>query len=90
MMPRISKTELAQRLSSQVPIADDLTPEQALAILLYGWKKYRHYGVKYCDALKHRDWFYIVEVIDISDYAQVDLTKSEPTPLCEDQNLLMS
>ena len=90
MMQRISKEELSQRLVHQVPIADDLTPAKALEILLYGWKKNRHYGERYCNALKHRDWLYIVEVIDLSGYAQVDLTKSEPDHLCESESLRMS
>ena len=85
MMQRISKSELAQRLAQQVAIADDLTPDKALDILLYGWKKYRHFGTKYLDALKHREWFYIVEVMDLSTYAQIDLTKSEPAHLCENE-----
>ena len=82
MMQRISKSELAQRLAQQVAIADDLTPDKALEILLYGWKKYRDFGTKYLNALKHREWFYIVEVMDLSTYAQIDLTKSESAHLC--------
>ena len=85
MMQRINKTDLAQRLAQQVELADDQTPETALDILLYGWKKYRHYGLKYCNALKHRDWLYITEVMDFSEYAGCDLTKSEPTHLSDSQ-----
>ena len=73
MMQRIDKAELAQRLAQQVKIAEDLTPEEGLNILLYGWKKFRKYGKLYLDALKHRDWFYICEVHDISAYAGYDL-----------------
>lgn len=78
MMPRISKSELTRRVSECIPLADDLTPEQGLNILLYGWKKYRHYGAKYCHALEARDWMYITEVQDLSDYAQCDLSKPHP------------
>ena len=74
-MQQISKQELAQRLVQHVTIADDLTPDEALNILLYGWKKTRHYGAKYSHALEARKWMYIVEVIDFSEYAQYDLTK---------------
>ena len=74
MMQRINKTDLAQRLAQQVELADDQTPEKALDILLYGWKKYRKYGEKYCHALEARDWMYITEVMDLSSYAQVDLS----------------
>ena len=74
MMQRTSKEKLAERLAQLVPIADDLKSEEALAILLYGWRKYRKYGKKYCHAVETRDWLYSVEVQDLSDYAQVDLT----------------
>ena len=76
MMQRVTKAELAERLAHQVVLADDLTEEEALNILIYGWKKYRKYGEKYCHALEARDWLYIVEVMDLSNYAQVDLTAS--------------
>lgn len=70
MMRRVSKAELARRLDAalgqEVGIA-------GLNILLYGWKKYRKYGAKYCDALKHREWLYIVEVMDLSAYAGYEL-----------------
>lgn len=69
-MRRVSKAELARRLDAalgqEVGIA-------GLNILLYGWKKYRKYGAKYCDALKHREWLYIVEVMDLSAYAGYEL-----------------
>ena len=47
---------------------------EGLNTLLYGWKKFRKYGAKYLDALKHRDWMYSVEVADFSEYAGYDLT----------------
>lgn len=71
MMRRISKEELVQRLDAALGQA---VGEEGLDILLYGWKKFRHYGARYCDALKHRDWLYIVEVIDLSEYAGYDLS----------------
>lgn len=71
MMQRVSKTELVQRLNAA--LGEPVGPE-GLNILLYGWKKFRHYGAKYCEALKHRDWLYSVEVADLSEYAQYDLT----------------
>ena len=80
MMLRISKTELARRLDV---VLGEKVGMEGLNTLLYGWKKYRQYGKKYLDALKHRDWFYIVEVMDISDYAQYDLTKCDFAHLCK-------
>ena len=72
MMQQISKQELAQRLDAALGEPVGIA---GLNILLYGWKKTRHYGAKYCHALEARKWMYIVEVIDFSDYAQYDLTK---------------
>ena len=48
-----------------------------LNTLLYGWKKFRKYGARYLDALKHREWLYITEVMDLSEYAGYDLTRGE-------------
>ena len=73
-MLKISKEELAQRLAEKVPIAEDKTPRQALNTMIYGWLRFRKYGKKYCKAVANRDWLYIVEVIDLSDYVQVDLS----------------
>ena len=65
-MERITKNELARRLSRVIKAEVGI---EGLNTLLYGWKKYRKYGAKYLDALKHRDWMYIVEVQDFSEYA---------------------
>ena len=72
MMQRISNDELVKRLEAAIgkPVGIE-----GLNILIYGWKKFRHYGAKYCDALKHRDWLYIVEVQDFSTYAGYDLAR---------------
>ena len=72
MMPRITKAELAERLDAAIGAEVGM---DGLDILLYGWKKFRKYGRRYLDALKHRNWLYIVEVQDLSEYAGVDLTK---------------
>ena len=72
MMQRVNKEELVQRLET---ILGEKVGMKGLNILLYGWKKARKYGDKYCDALKHRNWMYIVEVQDFSDYAGYDLTQ---------------
>ncbi len=74
-MLRISKEQVARNLAGKVPIADDKTPMQALNILVHGWLKFRKYGKRYRNKLYNRDWFYITEVHDFSDYAQCDLTQ---------------
>ena len=73
MMQQISKAELVNRLDAAV---GEPVGMKGLDILLYGWKRYRHYGRKYLNALKHRKWLYIVEVQDLSDYAGYDLSRS--------------
>ena len=74
MMKRISKEELAARLERAIGAKVGMA---GLNTLLYGWKKFRKYGAKYLDALKHRDWLYITEVMDLSEYAGYDLTRGE-------------
>ena len=78
MMPHVSKEELLNRLELAI---DAQVGIEGLNTLLYGWKKFRKFGAKYLDALKHRNWFYITEVMDLSDYAGYDLTISEPAHL---------
>ena len=70
-MQRISKEELAERLEQAIGAKVGI---EGLNTLLYGWKKFRHYGARYLDALKHREWFYITEAADFSEYAGYDLT----------------
>jgi hypothetical protein len=70
-MVRISKEELARRLARAAGLENG---ERGLETLLYGWKKFRKYGKKYCKALLNRDWMYIIEVIDFSEYAGYDLS----------------
>ncbi len=74
MMKRISKEELAARLERAIGAKVGIT---GLNTLLYGWKKFRKYGARYLDALKHREWLYITEVMDLSEYAGYDLTQGE-------------
>ena len=71
-MQRISKEELAARLEARVECAQG--GMAGLNTLLYGWKKFRKYGAQYRHALEARDWLYITEVIDLSEYAGCDLT----------------
>lgn len=71
MMTRVTKEELVCRLERAIGMK--VGPE-GLNTLLYGWKKFRKYGAKYLDALKHREWMYSVEVADFSEYAGYDLS----------------
>ena len=74
MMKRISKEELAVRLERAIGAKVGMA---GLNTRLYGWKKFRKYGARYLDALKHREWLYITEVMDLSEYAGYDLTQGE-------------
>ena len=74
-MLRISKEQVARNLANKVPIADDKTPTQALDILVLGWLKYRKYGKKYYFAIHNRDFLYITEIQDLSNYAGCDLSQ---------------
>ena len=71
-MERITKQQLADNLSAALNANVGM---QGLSTLLSGWKKSRHYGKKYCHALNARDWLYLTEAIDLSDYAGYDLTQ---------------
>ena len=63
MMPHVSKEELLSRLELAIGAQVGI---EGLNTLLYGWKKFRKFGAKYLDELKHRNWFYITEVMDLS------------------------
>ena len=71
-MQRITKEELVQRLETAIGAKVGL---KGLKTLLYGWKRFRRYGAVYCQVLSNRDWMYITEVLDFSDYAGYDLSK---------------
>ena len=71
-MMKISKEELARRLEKTVGIEDG---KKGLETLLFGWKEKRKFGKKYRKALLNRDWMYITEVMDLSEYAGYDLTQ---------------
>ena len=71
MMRRISKKELARNIERVVGIKDG---ERGLNILIYGWLNYRKYGKQYRKKIHSRDWLFITEVLDLSNYAQCDLT----------------
>ena len=71
MMQRISKEQLARNLDRVLGAEVGM---QGLNTLMSGWKKHRHYGEKYRHAVNARDFLYITEVLDLSEYAGYDLT----------------
>jgi len=70
-MERISKKQLAQNLERAIRSAVGLN---GLNTLIYGWLRRRKYGKKYRKVIANRDWLYIVEVQDLSEYAGYDLS----------------
>jgi len=85
-MQRVSKEELVRRLEAVISEAVGM---KGLNILLYGWKKARRYGAVYCQVLTNRDWMYITEVLDFSEYAGYDLSKNTQECICEGGSLCM-
>ena len=85
-MQRVSKQELVERLEA---ILGTPVGMKGLNTLLYGWKKKRHFGSTYCQVLTNRDWMYITEVLDFSEYAQYDLSKNTQECICEGESLRM-
>lgn len=73
-MQRIEKAQLALNADRQRGVVRGM---EGLNILIHGWLKYRKYSPKYYEAVRHRDWLYITEVMDLSLYAGCDLTKME-------------
>ena len=70
-MERITKVELARRLEEAIHADVGL---KGLNTLIYGWIRWRRYGKKYRKVIANRDWLYIVEVQDLSEYAGYDLS----------------
>ena len=69
---KISKKQLARNLDRAIEAEVGLA---GLNKLIYGWLKYRKYGCKYRNKLYNRDWMYMTEIMDLSDYAGYDLSK---------------
>ena len=70
-MEKISKKQLARNLGKAI---DEDVGLKGLNTLIYGWIRWRRYGKKYRKVIANRDWLYIVEVQDLSEYAGYDLS----------------
>ena len=71
-MTKISKTELTSNLERATRCN---VGRKGLQTLIYGWLNFRKYGSKYRHAVQARDYLFISEVQDLSEYAGYDLTK---------------
>ena len=85
-MQRVTKEELVKRLEAILGVEVGL---KGLNILLYGWKKARKYDAVYRQVLTNRNWMWIVEVTDFSEYAGYDLSKNTQECICEGESLRM-
>lgn len=70
-MQRISKKELARNLGRA--IGQEVGME-GLNTLIFGWLKHRKYGRKYYNAVRNRNFLFITEIQDLSEYAGYDLS----------------
>ena len=70
-MEKISKEQLALNLGKTI---DKDVGLKGLNTLIYGWLRWRKYGKKYRKVIANRDWLYIVEVQDLSEYVGYDLS----------------
>lgn len=66
----MTKAQLALNLSSYV--GEDVGLE-GLQTMIYGWLNQRKYGAKYRHAVHARNFLYIMEVNELSEYAGYDL-----------------
>jgi len=71
-MKKITKQELAEALGCAIGREVGM---QGLNVLIHGWLRFRRYGTQYRHAIHARDWLYMTEVMELSDYAGCDLTK---------------
>lgn len=76
-MERTSKEQLAKNLDKAI---DANTGMRGLNTLIYGWLNYRNYGHRYRNAIYNRNWLYVTEVQDLSEYAGYDLSTGEQLP----------
>lgn len=71
-MKKISKEEIICNLERAI---GEKVGAEGLQTLLYGWLNYRKYGEKYRHVINARNYLFITEVQDLSEYAGYDLTK---------------
>ena len=76
LMRRITKQQLADNLSAAIHKNVGL---QGLNTLIYGWLRYKRYGHDYYEAVRHRNWLYLTEAAELSEYVGYDLTQLPAT-----------
>lgn len=70
-MQRISKKDLARNLGRAIRHEVGM---EGLNTLIFGWLKHRKYGRKYYNAVRNRNFLFISEIQDLSEYAGYDLS----------------
>ena len=70
-MIKISKEQLARNLSRAI---EEEVGMSGLQTMIYGWLKHLKYSKKYRHAIHARDYLFITEVQDLSEYVGYDLS----------------
>ena len=73
-MIKLTKQQLARNLDRTIGAQVGL---KGLKILIYGWMRFKGYAQKYRESIWHRQWLYITEVHELSEYSGYDLLKNE-------------
>ncbi len=76
-MQRVKKDTLAKTLDRAIQAQ---MGRKGLNTLIFGWMEYRKYSRKYRHAIYSRQWLFITEVIDLSEYAGYDLITGKRIP----------
>ena len=73
-MQKISKQQLAANLDRAIAhLPGEPVGMQGLNTLIYGWIKHKRYGLNYSIKVSLRDFLWITEVHELSEYAGYDL-----------------
>ena len=76
-MQKVKKEQLAKTLDHAIQVK---MGKKGINTLIFGWMEYRKFGQQYRHAIYSRDWLFVTEVIDLSDYAGYDLMTGERLP----------
>lgn len=76
-MLRIPKSQLAANLELAIHAPVGI---RGLNILIHGWLRFHHYSPTYRNTIYNRNWLYLTEVIELSEYAGYNLLTATPPP----------
>ena len=76
-MQKVKKETIAKHLGWAI---QHKVGKRELDMLIYGWLKYRKYGNTYRNVIYNRNWMYISEVHDLSDYVGYNIITGDRLP----------